>query len=98
MLWAHRRNVPAVDAAAACLTRTIPAQPLLSSPCVPAAAQQMAGPLVAAARDRGIIVITAGKGDIVRLVPPLIVRCARWLPFCGCLFAGKGDTSGWCPC
>lgn len=27
-----------------------------------------------AARDRGIIVITAGKGDIVRLVPPLIVR------------------------
>lgn len=96
-----------MDAAAACLPRTIPAQPLLSSPpvpvttqspCPPAPAQQMAGPLVAAARDRGIIVITAGKGDIVRLVPPLIVRCGRWLPFCGCLFAGKGDTSGWCPC
>ncbi|EFN54478.1 hypothetical protein CHLNCDRAFT_35898 [Chlorella variabilis] len=34
---------------------------------------QMAGPLVTAARDRGIIVITAGKGDIVRLVPPLVV-------------------------
>jgi acetylornithine aminotransferase len=34
---------------------------------------QMAGPLTTAARDRGIIVITAGKGDIVRLVPPLIV-------------------------
>lgn len=33
----------------------------------------MAGPLVTAARDRGLIVITAGKGDIVRLVPPLIV-------------------------
>ncbi|KAI3423888.1 hypothetical protein D9Q98_009722 [Chlorella vulgaris] len=33
----------------------------------------MAGPLVNAARDRGIIVITAGKGDIVRLVPPLVV-------------------------
>ncbi|KAL4421406.1 hypothetical protein ABPG75_010697 [Micractinium tetrahymenae] len=34
---------------------------------------RMAGPLVTAARDRGVIVITAGKGDIVRLVPPLIV-------------------------
>ena len=33
----------------------------------------MAGPLAAAARDRGLIVITAGKGDIVRLVPPLVV-------------------------
>jgi hypothetical protein len=33
-----------------------------------------AGPLVAAARERGVIVITAGKGDIVRLVPPLVVR------------------------
>ncbi|KAI7843566.1 hypothetical protein COHA_002808 [Chlorella ohadii] len=46
---------------------------------------QMAGPLVAAARDRGVIVITAGKGDIVRLVPPLIVseeeieRCCQVL-------------------
>lgn len=39
---------------------------------------QMAGPLVTAARDRGVIVITAGKGDIVRLVPPLIVRCGAW--------------------
>ncbi|GAB4817549.1 hypothetical protein N2152v2_004595 [Parachlorella kessleri] len=34
---------------------------------------QMAGKLVEAARDRGVIVITAGKGDIVRLVPPLVV-------------------------
>ena len=34
-----------------------------------------AGPLVGAARERGLLVITAGKGDIVRLVPPLIVRC-----------------------
>ena len=25
------------------------------------------------ARSRGLIVITAGKGDVVRLVPPLIV-------------------------
>ncbi len=33
----------------------------------------MAGKLVEMARDRGVIVITAGKGDIVRLVPPLVV-------------------------
>lgn len=33
----------------------------------------MAGKLVEAARNRGVIVITAGKGDIVRLVPPLVV-------------------------
>ena len=33
----------------------------------------MAGKLVETARDRGVIVITAGKGDIVRLVPPLVV-------------------------
>lgn len=28
------------------------------------------------ARDAGLIVITAGKGDVVRLVPPLIVSDA----------------------
>ncbi|KAK9812412.1 hypothetical protein WJX73_008840 [Symbiochloris irregularis] len=32
-----------------------------------------AGPVVEAARDAGLIVITAGKGDCVRLVPPLII-------------------------
>ena len=32
-----------------------------------------AGPLVDALRARGLLVITAGKGDIVRLAPPLIV-------------------------
>ncbi|KAK9814309.1 hypothetical protein WJX72_003767 [[Myrmecia] bisecta] len=32
-----------------------------------------ATPLVDAARDAGLIVITAGKGDVVRLVPPLII-------------------------
>ena len=42
-------------------------------PPPPCLVLQMAGPLAAAARDRGLIVITAGKGDIVRLVPPLIV-------------------------
>lgn len=34
---------------------------------------QMAGDVVKQARDQGLIVITAGKGDVVRLVPPLII-------------------------
>ena len=34
---------------------------------------QPAGELCNKARDAGLIVITAGKGDVVRLVPPLIV-------------------------
>ncbi|KAF6254644.1 acetylornithine aminotransferase [Scenedesmus sp. NREL 46B-D3] len=33
----------------------------------------MAGPVVDAARAAGLLVITAGKGDVVRLVPPLTV-------------------------
>ena len=32
---------------------------------------QPAGGVVTAARDEGLIVITAGAGDVVRLVPPL---------------------------
>lgn len=32
-----------------------------------------AGPVVDACRARGLLVITAGKGDVVRLVPPLVV-------------------------
>ena len=32
-----------------------------------------AGPLVTAARDRGLLIITAGAGDVVRMVPPLTV-------------------------
>jgi len=32
-----------------------------------------AGPLVNAARDEGLLIITAGAGDIVRMVPPLTV-------------------------
>lgn len=32
-----------------------------------------AGPLVDACLDAGVIVLTAGKGNVVRLVPPLIV-------------------------
>lgn len=35
---------------------------------------QAAGPIVEAARKRGLLVITAGKGDVIRLVPPLTVR------------------------
>ena len=34
---------------------------------------QPAGGVCEKARDEGLIVITAGKGDVVRLVPPLIV-------------------------
>ena len=33
----------------------------------------MAGPVVEACRAKGLLIITAGKGDIVRLVPPLTV-------------------------
>ena len=36
-------------------------------------ALQAAGSLCTKARDAGLIVITAGKGDVVRLVPPLTV-------------------------
>mmetsp|Transcript_17037 Transcript_17037/g.30970 ORF Transcript_17037/g.30970 Transcript_17037/m.30970 type:complete len:461 (-) Transcript_17037:751-2133(-) len=32
-----------------------------------------AGPLVDAARDEGVLAITAGKGDVLRLVPPLVI-------------------------
>ena len=32
-----------------------------------------AGPLVDACLDAGVIVLTAGKGNVVRLVPPLII-------------------------
>ena len=36
----------------------------------------MAGPVVDAAREMGVLAITAGKGDIVRLVPPLVLSDA----------------------
>jgi acetylornithine aminotransferase len=47
-----------------------------------------AGSIVGAARARGLIVITAGAGDVVRLVPPLtctveeIDECVRVLAEC----------------
>ena len=34
---------------------------------------QAAGPVCAKARDMGLIVITAGPGDVVRMVPPLTI-------------------------
>ncbi len=36
-----------------------------------------AGPVVNAARDMGVLAITAGSGDVVRLVPPLVVTEAE---------------------
>ncbi len=33
----------------------------------------MAGPIVEEARAAGLLIITAGKGDVVRLVPPLTI-------------------------
>eukprot|EP00271_Cylindrocystis_brebissonii_P015874 TRINITY_DN38929_c0_g1_i1.p1 TRINITY_DN38929_c0_g1~~TRINITY_DN38929_c0_g1_i1.p1 ORF type:complete len:510 (+),score=76.37 TRINITY_DN38929_c0_g1_i1:234-1763(+) len=33
----------------------------------------MAGPLVDAAREAGVLAITAGKGDVLRLAPPLVI-------------------------
>ena len=32
-----------------------------------------AGPLVGQARDRGLLLLTAGAGDVIRLLPPLVV-------------------------
>ena len=36
-----------------------------------------AGPVVEACRAKGLLIITAGKGDIIRLVPPLTVSAAE---------------------
>jgi acetylornithine aminotransferase len=36
-----------------------------------------AGPIVEAARAAGVLIITAGKGDVVRLVPPLTITEAE---------------------
>lgn len=37
----------------------------------------MAGPVVDLAREMGVLAITAGKGDVIRLVPPLVVSDAE---------------------
>lgn len=37
----------------------------------------MANPVVEAARKEGLLIITAGKGDVVRLVPPLVITDAE---------------------
>lgn len=36
-----------------------------------------AGPVLTACRDAGLIVLTAGKGNVLRLAPPLIVNAAE---------------------
>ena len=36
-----------------------------------------AGPLVGSCRDAGLLVITAGAGDVLRLLPPLVVSEAE---------------------
>lgn len=38
---------------------------------------QAAGPVVEAARAEGLLIITAGKGDVIRLVPPLVITDAE---------------------
>ena len=43
----------------------------------------MAGPVVDEARALGVLAITAGKGDIVRLVPPLVLTDADIAKVCG---------------
>jgi len=49
---------------------------------------KMVGPLVNAAREKGLLVISAGKGDVLRIVPPLVVteeeikRCVAVLKDC----------------
>ena len=45
------------------------------------------GPVVDTARDMGLLLITAGKGDILRLVPPLVVT-DKEIEFC-CETLGK---------
>lgn len=48
----------------------------------------VAGPVVEEARKRGLLVVTAGKGDVIRMVPPLTVteseidRCIEILADC----------------
>ena len=44
-----------------------------SSQLIPRCSVQPGGGVVTAARDEGLIVITAGAGDVVRLVPPLTI-------------------------
>lgn len=49
-----------------------------------------AAPVVAKALEKGLIVITAGKGDIIRLVPPLTVSIEEIEQGCGLLADAMG--------
>ena len=51
---------------------------------------QPAAPICQAARDLGLIVITAGAGDVIRLVPPLTV--GYLLQVGECLRAMRADV------
>ena len=53
---------------------------------------QSAGRLVEACRAAGLLVITAGKGDIVRLVPPLVVSEAEIATACSLLAAAAAEV------
>lgn len=53
---------------------------------------QPAGPVVDAARSKGLLIITAGKGDIVRLVPPLVVTDAEITECCRLLAEAAAEA------
>ncbi|PNW82271.1 hypothetical protein CHLRE_06g278163v5 [Chlamydomonas reinhardtii] len=53
----------------------------------------MAGPVVDAARDMGVMAITAGKGDVIRLVPPLVVTDAEIDTACEVLAAALNKVA-----
>lgn len=52
-----------------------------------------AGPIVDAARAAGVLIITAGKGDVVRLVPPLTISEAEIDAACEVLGRVINDVS-----
>lgn len=55
---------------------------------------QMGGGVVAAARDAGLLIITAGKGDVLRLVPPLTVTDEEIARCCEIVGAAIKGTLG----
>jgi acetylornithine aminotransferase len=54
----------------------------------------MGGGVVGAARDAGVLIITAGKGDVLRLVPPLTVTDEEIARCCEVVGAAIKDTLG----
>ena len=53
----------------------------------------MATKVVEVARDQGLLIITAGKGDVVRLVPPLIISNEEIDYCCGLLAKVLADPA-----